>query len=88
MELQEIQVLVLDYVHALLNYVQQLPGSAIVVRYVKSSYQHDPVRSAVELILFLFAVRYMLSPKSANKPVNFVQLSEQVCSIAVAGGWR
>jgi serine palmitoyltransferase len=40
----------------------KMPGSAIILRYIKSSYQHDPVRSAIELFLFLFAVRYMLAP--------------------------
>jgi serine palmitoyltransferase len=55
----------------------KMPGSAIILRYIKSSYQNDPVRSAFELFLFLFAVRYMLSPSySTQKKVN---LTEEVC---------
>ena len=56
----------------------RLPGSAIFLRYVKSSYQNDPIRSAVELFLFLFAVRYLLA--SSYKPQNdsFVKLSDEV----------
>jgi len=55
----------------------KIPGSAIFVRYVKSSYQNDPIRSAVELFLVLFAIRYLLSPKYSTKP-NHVTLSEEV----------
>lgn len=60
---------------------QRIPGSAIALRYVRSSYQNDPIRSAIELILFLFAVRYLLAPKySAQKHKGFVDLNEDVRS--------
>lgn len=78
MDLQETQRLVVEYLHVLADQFQRVPGSAIFLRYVKSSYQDDPVRSAVELFLFLFAVRYLLAPKYSTKP-NFVPLSEEVC---------
>ena len=55
----------------------RIPGSAIAVRYIKSSYQNDPVRSAVELFLFLFAVRYLLAPKYSTQ--KKVQLTDAVC---------
>lgn len=55
---------------------QRIPGSAIFLRYVKSSYQNDPVRSAVELLLVLFAIRYLLAPKYSTKP-NYVKFSEE-----------
>jgi hypothetical protein len=55
----------------------RLPGSAIFVRYVKSSYQNDPVRSALELFLVIFAIRYLLAPKYSTKPGKVV-LSEDV----------
>ena len=56
----------------------RLPGSAIFIRYVRSSYQNDPVRSAVELFLVLFAIRYLLAPKYSTKPGKSVaaQLSD------------
>ncbi|KAI9822886.1 MAG: serine palmitoyltransferase component [Thelocarpon impressellum] len=57
---------------------QKVPGSAILLRYVKSSYQNDPVRSAVELFLFLFFVRYLLAPKYSTQKQNYVTLSEEV----------
>ncbi|KAJ9604048.1 serine palmitoyltransferase component [Cladophialophora chaetospira] len=55
---------------------QKLPGSAIFLRYVQSSYQNDPIRSAVELFLVLFAIRYLLAPKYSTKQ-NYVKLSEE-----------
>ena len=65
-------------------YFQKLPGSAIFLRYVKSSYQNDPVRSAVELFLFLFAVRYLLAPKYSTQKQNYVTLSDEVLSASVS----
>ncbi|OJI91435.1 hypothetical protein ASPTUDRAFT_26882 [Aspergillus tubingensis CBS 134.48] len=75
MDIQETQRLLSEYVHELADLFHRLPGSAIFLRYVKSSYQNDPIRSAVELFLFLFAVRYLLAPKYSTKP-GVVQLSE------------
>jgi hypothetical protein len=76
MDLHETQQFLLSHLHSLADQFHRLPGSAIFLRYVKSSYQDDPVRSAVELFLFLFAVRYLLAPKYSTKP--FVALSEEV----------
>lgn len=75
MDFQETQRLVGEYLHELVNLFHRVPGSAIILRYIKSSYQNDPIRSAVELFLFLFAVRYLLAPKYSTKP-GVVQLSE------------
>ena len=59
---------------------QKLPGSAVIVRYVQSSYQNDPVRSAIELVLVIFFVRYLLSPSYSTHKQNYVQLNEDVRS--------
>ena len=75
MDIQEMQRLLSEYLHELANLFHRVPGSAIFLRYVKSSYQNDPIRSAVELFLFLFAVRYLLAPKYSTKP-GVVQLSD------------
>ncbi len=77
MDFQEAQAHLLTSVHRLSEEFQKLPGSAILLRYIKSSYQNDPIRSAVELFLVLFAVRYLLAPKYSTKP-NYVTLSEEV----------
>lgn len=75
MDLQETQRLLSVYLHELADLFHRVPGSAILLRYVKSSYQDDPIRSAVELFLFLFAVRYLLAPKYSTKP-GVVPLTE------------
>jgi len=76
MDVQEAQRVLSIFLQELANLFHRLPGSAIFLRYVKSSYQNDPVRSAVELFLFLFAVRYLLAPKYSTKP-GIVKLSEE-----------
>ncbi|KAF2466782.1 PLP-dependent transferase [Lindgomyces ingoldianus] len=55
----------------------KMPGSAIILRYIKSSYQNDPVRSAIELFLFLFAVRYLLAPTYSTQKKKHVALTEE-----------
>jgi len=81
MEFQEAQNLVLRSVDEIKNTFEKVPGSAMVVRYIRSSYQDDPFRSAIELILVIFFVRYLLAPRYATHSGNFVKLSDEVgCS--------
>lgn len=77
MDSQELQVHLAHLASAASEQFHKIPGSAIFLRYVQSSYQNDPVRSAVELFLVLFAIRYLLAPKYSTKP-NYVKLSEEV----------
>lgn len=77
MDLQETQRLLLAIFSELSRQFHRVPGSAILLRYIKSSYQNDPIRSAVELFLFLFAVHYLLAPKYSTKP-NYLTLTEEV----------
>ncbi|MCJ1367349.1 serine palmitoyltransferase component [Acarospora aff. strigata] len=77
MDLHDTGDWLLPFLGELLVYFQKLPGSAIFLRYVKSSYQNDPVRSAMELFLFLFAVRYLLAPKYSTQKQNYVTLSDE-----------
>jgi hypothetical protein len=54
-----------------------IPGSKVVVRYIRSSYQNDPVRSFIELCLVFFIVYYISKPKySVDK--NQIKLTERV----------
>jgi serine palmitoyltransferase len=76
MDFHEAQRTLTVFLQELGGQFQRLPGSAILLRYIKSSYQNDPVRSAVELFLFLFAVHYLLAPKYSTKP-GIVKLSEE-----------
>jgi len=69
------------FAELLRNAFNIIPGHNIVTRYIASSYQNDPVRSFLELVLFIFAVRTILQNRSrSNRSTsNFVQLSEKVC---------
>jgi hypothetical protein len=78
MELQDAQKFVERSMHEITNTFQKVPGSAMLIRYIQSSYQDDPVRSAIELILVIFFVRYLLAPSYATHNNNFVKLTEEV----------
>ena len=78
MNATDVQDNLLTAVHTASDQFHRLPGSAIFLRYVQSSYQNDPVRSAVELFLVLFAIRYLLAPKYSTKNEGrFSRLSEE-----------
>ncbi|RKF56673.1 Serine palmitoyltransferase 1 [Golovinomyces cichoracearum] len=77
MEFHDIQKGIISSIHSITDALQKLPGSAMLIRYIQSSYQHDPVRSAIELILVLFFIRYLLSPSYSTNKGNFVKLTEE-----------
>jgi hypothetical protein len=83
MDLHEVQDATARFFNDVNAQFQRIPGSAIAVRYIKSSYQNDPVRSAIELFLFLFAVRYLLAPKYSTQ--KKVQLTDAVCFAGLVG---
>jgi serine palmitoyltransferase len=87
MDVQDVQEYLITLAHSTSEQFHKIPGSAIFLRYVKSSYQNDPIRSAVELFLVLFAIRYLLAPKYSTKP-NYVKLSDEVGDGDVPAGRR
>lgn len=54
---------------------EQIPGGLIIVRYIRSSYKDDPLRSLFEFALFLFAIKYFLSLKSKENKSEIVKFS-------------
>ncbi|KAH7243191.1 serine palmitoyltransferase component [Fusarium solani] len=76
MELDALQARVSEHVDKALVYFHKVPGSAVLTRYIQSSYQNDPVRSAIELVLLLYFIRYLLSPSYSTRKENFVKLRE------------
>ena len=87
MDLQDAQSWLEEILNEVSVQFQKVPGSAILLRYIKSSYQNDPVRSAVELFLFLFAVRYLLAPKYSTQKKSYVTLSDEAC-VPLLSPWR
>ena len=63
------------------NVFDQLPGSAVIQRYVKSSHQNDPGRTLLELILIVFAIRTLLQSRTRAEKSgkHFIKFSENVC---------
>jgi serine palmitoyltransferase len=73
----ELPASALHLIDTTVSSLQKIPGSAIVIRYIRSSYQNDPIRSLVELFLFIFAVRYLLAPTYSTKKDRQVPLTEE-----------
>ena len=70
---------VVVYLSYTLSQLQRIPGSAILGRYIKSSYQDDPGRTLLEVILVLFAVGTLLQNRTrARGRGGFVKLTEKV----------
>ncbi|SJX63759.1 related to LCB1-serine C-palmitoyltransferase subunit [Sporisorium reilianum f. sp. reilianum] len=79
-----------EYFHAAVTLAaenfKKVPGSAIIARYVASSYQNDPIRSLLELFLVLFALRTVLQSRTRGgaSGKNFVNLSAREIDDLVA----
>ena len=58
----------------------KIPGSAVLLRYVKSSHRNDPGRTLLELILLLFAIRTLMQSRTRadRNGSHFIQFSEKV----------
>lgn len=78
MELDALQARVGEILEQAAVYFHKVPGSAVFMRYIQSSYQNDPVRSAIELVLLLFFIRYLLSPSYSTRKQNYIKLREEV----------
>ena len=78
MDLHDAHSWLLHFADAFSDLFQKIPGSPILLRYIRSSYQHDPVRSAIELFLCLFALRYLLAPAYSTQKKSYVRLTEEV----------
>ncbi|KAI6082794.1 aminotransferase class I and II [Hypoxylon rubiginosum] len=76
MDLHEAQAYLQASLHEMSHAFQKVPGSAVLIRYIQSSYQNDPVRSAIELVLVIFFIRYLLSPSYATHGPNYVKLRD------------
>ncbi|GAA5803551.1 hypothetical protein HPULCUR_009033 [Helicostylum pulchrum] len=63
-------------VSSLYKVISTIPGSHHALMYLKSAYQDDPFRIALELFLVFFAIRYMFSAKYTPHD-NTVKLTEK-----------
>ncbi|WFC98898.1 serine C-palmitoyltransferase [Malassezia yamatoensis] len=62
-----------------MDFLRMIPGRDIIMRYIASSYQNDPVRSLLELLLLLFAIRTILQNRTSGgqSTSNFVNLAQE-----------
>lgn len=63
----------------LTNWFNSIPGSPILLRYIRSSYQNDPWRSLLEVLLVAFALRTLLARRTRGEGEGKgLRLSEKV----------
>ncbi|KAF8211724.1 serine palmitoyltransferase [Mycena galopus ATCC 62051] len=67
------------FVAALSSFLTSIPGSAVLVRYVKSSHQNDPGRTVLELLLVAFAIFTLLQSRTRadRNGKHFIQFNEK-----------
>jgi serine palmitoyltransferase len=67
---------------AVAEFYSTLPFSSALLRYIKNSYQHDPMRVLIELALVVFMVKYLMTKayKIGNREV---ELTTQVTFCAI-----
>lgn len=69
--------------------LKSIPGHNIIVRYIASSYQNDPIRSILELILFIFAVRTILQNRTFGRGTSqIIKLTDKVRVYSLTPGNR
>nr|XP_019007991.1 serine palmitoyltransferase [Kwoniella pini CBS 10737]OCF46772.1 serine palmitoyltransferase [Kwoniella pini CBS 10737] len=66
-------------IYTIENLFNRLPGSPIILRYIKSSYQDDPWRSVLELFLLAFALRTLFKGRTRGEGEgkSFIKLTEK-----------
>ncbi|CAM6031457.1 unnamed protein product, partial [Sphagnum compactum] len=60
--------------------MSRVPGSSVVVKYIRESYQNDPFRIFLESLLIIFTIKYLTSKKYYPPPegaLEYVVLTEK-----------
>ncbi|KAG0149890.1 hypothetical protein CROQUDRAFT_39250 [Cronartium quercuum f. sp. fusiforme G11] len=73
-----------------LKLIRYIPGSEIILRYIKSSHQNDPFRTLLELLLVFFVIRTWRQSRTrgdVGTGQNFVKLTEKEIDELVAD-WK
>lgn len=77
MSVQAVEDAVWNLVRTTASFLRQVPVLEVFIQYIQDSYQNDPVRVAIEILLFLLACRYFFSKYSGQKSEK---LTEKVSS--------
>lgn len=80
MDFHSVQDLAARFFHVIMTSFEKVPGSAILVRYVQSRYQTDPVPFIIEITLALFFIHYVNAKKKGSREADAVRLTEKASS--------
>jgi serine palmitoyltransferase len=73
-----IQFVIQTYAYRIYELVLRLPLGPSIIRYIKNSYQHDPFRIFLEVLLAIFTVKYILSRPYSRKGDDIVLSEKEV----------
>ena len=68
--MEAIATISIDYIHWA---VQFMPIDNIFINYIKNSYKNDPYRVIIELLLFFYAMKYVLKRKTTKDESDLTQ---------------
>ncbi|KAF2666729.1 serine palmitoyltransferase 1 [Microthyrium microscopicum] len=66
------------YTDGAIHAFRLIPGSEMIVRYIRSSYQNDPVRSVIELALAVFVLVYVAKSRFSTERSRVVLSDDEV----------
>lgn len=72
-----------DAYHQIIANTLRIPGSDIVIRYIKNSHQNDPIRTIIEIMLVIFLILF-ITGKTYHPDSNAVMLTEREVDELVA----
>ncbi|RCI05965.1 serine palmitoyltransferase component [Rhizopus stolonifer] len=75
---QDTALFINSTIHSIYELVDSVPGSHLVISYLKTAYQNDPFRVALELFLVFFAMKYMFSRKYKPNDNNVVLTEKEI----------
>ncbi len=60
------------------GHLQELPVLGVIVNYIRRSYKNDPVHTALEIVVLIWAIRYAFSKDRKRSPGAEDKLTEKV----------
>ncbi|KAI9255282.1 pyridoxal phosphate-dependent transferase [Sporodiniella umbellata] len=75
---QDTALFINSTIHSIYELVEAVPGSHLAISYLKTAYQNDPFRVALELFLVFFAMKYMFSRKYKPNDNNVILTEKEI----------
>eukprot|EP00835_Amoeboradix_gromovi_P002851 NODE_171_length_16024_cov_0.172559.p2 type:complete len:472 gc:universal NODE_171_length_16024_cov_0.172559:12308-13723(+) len=67
-----------NLIDIMLKGYNMVPGSHIVIKYARNSYQNDPFRVFLEIILLVYTIKYLVQKRKSTNPDHINLTNEEV----------